>query len=94
MGCQRVQRFPCPRSLYAFIAFRPTCYARRLVMRNIHETFPQSFKFSEINENISFLSSLVNARKITVFQRLYACGEHARTRVRGHYEQRATQSYI
>ena len=58
--------------------------------------FPQSFKFgdiSEINENISFLSSLVNARKITVFQR-YACGEHARTRVRGHREQRATQSYI
>ena len=58
--------------------------------------FPQSFKFgdiSEINENISFLSSLVNARKITVFQR-YACGEHARTRVRGHREQRAAQSYI
>ena len=28
----------CSRSLYAFIAFRPTCFARRLVMRNLHET--------------------------------------------------------
>ena len=26
----------CSPSLYAFIAFRPTCFARRLVMRNIH----------------------------------------------------------
>ena len=26
----------CSLSLYAFIAFRPTCYARRLVMRNLH----------------------------------------------------------
>ena len=37
--------------------------------------FPQSFKFgyiSETNENISFLSSQVNAREITVFQR-YTC---------------------
>ena len=28
-------------SLYAFIAFRPTRYARRLVMRNLHETSTQ-----------------------------------------------------
>ena len=28
----------CSRSLYAFIAFRPTCFARRLVMWNLHET--------------------------------------------------------
>ena len=28
----------CSRSLYAFIAFRPTCFTRRLVMRNLHET--------------------------------------------------------
>ena len=28
----------CSRSLYAFIAFRPTCFAWRLVMRNLHET--------------------------------------------------------
>ena len=31
----------CSRSLYAFIAFRPTCFARRLVMRNLHETSTQ-----------------------------------------------------
>ena len=30
----------CSRSLYAFIAFRPTCFAR-LVMRNLHETATQ-----------------------------------------------------
>ena len=29
----------CSRSFYAFIASRPTCFARRLVMRNLHETF-------------------------------------------------------
>ena len=68
------------------------------VLAELHSKllFPQSFKFgdiSEINENISFLSSLVNAQKIIVFQR-YACREHARTRVRGHRDQRATQSYI
>ena len=31
----------CSRSLYAFIAFRPKCFARRLVMRNLHETSTQ-----------------------------------------------------
>ena len=31
----------CSRSLYAFIAFRPTCFAWRLVMRNLHETSTQ-----------------------------------------------------
>ena len=31
----------CSRSLYAFIAFRPTCFARRLVMRNLPETSTQ-----------------------------------------------------
>ena len=31
----------CSRSVYAFIAFRPTCFARRLVMRNLHETSTQ-----------------------------------------------------
>ena len=31
----------CSRSLYAFIAFRPTCFARCLVMRNLHETSTQ-----------------------------------------------------
>ena len=31
----------CSRSLYAFIAFRPTCFAWRLVMRNLHETSKQ-----------------------------------------------------
>ena len=31
----------CSRSLYAFIAFRPTCFARRLVVRNLHETSTQ-----------------------------------------------------
>ena len=31
----------CSRSLSAFIAFPPTCFARRLVMRNLHETFTQ-----------------------------------------------------
>ena len=29
------------RSLHAFIAFRPTCFARRLVMRDLHETSTQ-----------------------------------------------------
>ena len=31
----------CSRSLYAFIAFLPTCFERRLVMRNLHETSTQ-----------------------------------------------------
>ena len=31
----------CSRSRYAFIAFRPTCFAWRLVMRNLHETSTQ-----------------------------------------------------
>ena len=31
----------CSRSLYAFIALRPTCFARRLVMRNLHEISTQ-----------------------------------------------------
>ena len=31
----------CSRSLYAFIAFRPTCFAWRLVMRDLHETSTQ-----------------------------------------------------
>ena len=31
----------CSRSLYAFIVFRPSCFARRLVMRNLHETSTQ-----------------------------------------------------
>ena len=30
-----------PRSLYAFIAVRPTCFPRRLVMRNLHQTSTQ-----------------------------------------------------
>ena len=37
----RVNIQECSRSLYAFIAFRPTCFARRLVMRNLHETSTQ-----------------------------------------------------
>ena len=31
----------CSRSLYAFTAFRPTSFARRLVMRNLHDTSTQ-----------------------------------------------------
>ena len=31
----------CSRSLYAFIAFRSTCFTRHLVMRNLHETSTQ-----------------------------------------------------
>ena len=31
----------CSRSLFAFIGFRPTCFARRLVMQNLHETSTQ-----------------------------------------------------
>ena len=31
----------CSPSLHAFIAFRPTWFARRLVMRNLHETSTQ-----------------------------------------------------
>ena len=31
----------CSPSLYAFIGFRPTCFARRLVMRNLHKTSTQ-----------------------------------------------------
>ena len=31
----------CSRFLYPFIAFRPTCIARRLVMRNLHEKSTQ-----------------------------------------------------
>ena len=31
----------CFKCLNAFIAFRPTCFARRLVMRNLHETSTQ-----------------------------------------------------
>ena len=31
----------CSGSLYAFIAFRPTCFPQRLVMRNLHETSTQ-----------------------------------------------------
>ena len=34
----RVNVQECSRSLYAFIAFRPTCFARRSVMLNLHET--------------------------------------------------------
>ena len=34
----------CSRSLYAFIAFRPTCFARRLVVRNLHETSKEARK--------------------------------------------------
>ena len=37
----RVNIQECFRSLYAFIAFRPTCFAWRLVMRNLHETSTQ-----------------------------------------------------
>ena len=37
----RVKIQECSRSLYAFIAFRLTCFARRLVMRNLHETSTQ-----------------------------------------------------
>ena len=37
----RINIQECSRSLYAFIAFRPTCFARRLVMRNLHETSTQ-----------------------------------------------------
>ena len=31
----------CSRSLYALFAFRPTCFARRLVMQNLHATSTQ-----------------------------------------------------
>ena len=34
----------CSRSLYAFITFPPTSFARRLVMRNLHETSTQLAK--------------------------------------------------
>ena len=34
--CFNIQE--CSRSLYAFIACRATCFVRRLVMRNLHET--------------------------------------------------------
>ena len=34
----RVNIQECSRSLYAFIAFRQTCFARCLVLRNLHET--------------------------------------------------------
>ena len=37
----RINIQECSRSLYAFIAFRPTCFARRLVMPNLHETSTQ-----------------------------------------------------
>ena len=37
----RVNIQECSWSLYAFIAFRPTYFARRLVMRNLHETSTQ-----------------------------------------------------
>ena len=37
----RVNVQECSRSLYAFIAFRQTCFARGLVMRNLHETSTQ-----------------------------------------------------
>ena len=37
----RVNIQECSWSLYAFIAFRPTCFERRLVMRNLHETSTQ-----------------------------------------------------
>ena len=38
----RVNIQKCSRSLYAFIAFRPTCFARRLLtQRNLHETSTQ-----------------------------------------------------
>ena len=37
----RVNIQECSRSLYAFIAFRPICFPRRLVMQNFHETSTQ-----------------------------------------------------
>ena len=44
----------CSQSLYSFIAFRPTCFAWRLVMRNLHETSTQLY-----------LDSKNNSRRIT-----------------------------
>ena len=37
----RVNIRECSRSLYTFIAFCPTCFARRLVIRNLHERSTQ-----------------------------------------------------
>ena len=48
----------CSRSLYAFIAFRPTCFAWRLVMRNLHETSTQRARWL-------YPDSKNNSRRIT-----------------------------
>ena len=48
----------CSRSLYTFIAFRPTCFARRLFMRNLHETSTQRARQL-------YLDSKNNSRRIT-----------------------------
>ena len=48
----------CSRSLYAFIAFRPTCFARRLVIRHLHETSTQRAR-------LLYPDSKNNSRRIT-----------------------------
>ena len=48
----------CSRSLYAFIAFRPTCFAWRLVMRNLHEISTQRARWL-------YPDSKNNSRRIT-----------------------------
>ena len=54
----RVNIQECSRSLYAFIAFRPTCFAQRLVMRNLHETSTQRARWL-------YPDSKNNSRRIT-----------------------------
>ena len=48
----------CFRSLFAFIALRPTCFAWRLVMRNLHETSTQRARWL-------YPDSKNNSRRIT-----------------------------
>ena len=52
----RVNIQECSRSLYAFIAFRPTCFARRLVMRNLQETSTQRARYSEFKDDLIHFS--------------------------------------
>ena len=54
----RVNIQKCSRSLNAFIAFRPTCFAWRLVMRNLHETSTQHARYF-------YPDSKNNSRRIT-----------------------------
>ena len=53
----------CSRSLYAFIAFRPTCFARCLVMQNLHETSTQ-------HARQLYPDSKNNSRRITYANRV------------------------